>query len=301
MLTYATQNDFLDMKDAGRSGVIVIQDESRDKIDAYLRRATRYIDRYTRRQFFPWVETRNYPVPYSANDLSIRRYPSAHLKLDADLLEVLNINNGVIDLESDDYFTLEHNIYPKTIVAVKFPNYWGGLFGGTSPFKRYDEATAAITAIWGYADYGYPQDWWIDTTQSVADSGGIDDSQTTIDVANGSATDDFGATAFVAGRLIRIDNELMEVSSISSNTLTVIRGIRGSTAVAHAESSDITRWRVSDDIQEACLKIAKVWREADIAAGGRLGVSDYSAGVEVAIPADPLAIIKSYQRSLLFG
>ena len=54
---------------------------------------------------------------------------------------------------------------------------------------------------------------------------------TTIDVDDGDW--------FKAGDLIRIGAEVMEVESISSNTLTVKRGLIGSTQSAHADDSDL--------------------------------------------------------------
>jgi len=59
----------------------------------------------------------------------------------------------------------------------------------------------------------------------------IDGSETAIDV-------DEGAYFFV-GDLIRVDDEIMEVTSISSNTLTVIRGTHGSSAASHSDNTAI--------------------------------------------------------------
>lgn len=70
---------------------------------------------------------------------------------------------------------------------------------------------------------------------TVVDSSGaneaIDASETEIDVDDG----DF----FKRGDLIRIDDEIMEVTSISTNTLTVIRGTHGSTKASHDITDDI--------------------------------------------------------------
>ena len=59
----------------------------------------------------------------------------------------------------------------------------------------------------------------------------IDGSETAIDV-------DEGAYFFV-GDLIRVDDEIMEVTGISSNTLTVIRGTHGSSAASHSDNTAI--------------------------------------------------------------
>lgn len=59
----------------------------------------------------------------------------------------------------------------------------------------------------------------------------IDSSETEIDVDEGAY--------FYAGDLIRIEDEIMKVTSISSNTLTVIRGTHGSTATSHSDDTAI--------------------------------------------------------------
>jgi len=59
----------------------------------------------------------------------------------------------------------------------------------------------------------------------------IDGSETGIDV-------DEGAYFFV-GDLIRVEDEIMEVTGISSNTLTVIRGTHGSSAASHSDDTAI--------------------------------------------------------------
>ena len=65
--------------------------------------------------------------------------------------------------------------------------------------------------------------------QLVAEA--IDGSETEIDV-------DEGAYFFI-GDLIRVGNEIMEVTGISSNTLTVIRGTHGSSAASHSDDTAI--------------------------------------------------------------
>ena len=100
-------------------------------------------------------------------DLSIRRFPAAHLKLNQDLLEVININNGISDFDNNDYYLLEHNVYPKSIIAVKHPNYWGGTYGSYTAARKYDEAVVTVTGMWGYSDFDYPRTSWVNTDEVV--------------------------------------------------------------------------------------------------------------------------------------
>ncbi len=61
--------------------------------------------------------------------------------------------------------------------------------------------------------------------------GAIDASQTSIDVADGSS--------FVSGKHIKIDSEVMLVTGIASNTLTVTRAANFTTAATHADGADV--------------------------------------------------------------
>lgn len=59
----------------------------------------------------------------------------------------------------------------------------------------------------------------------------LDNSETGVDVDNGAF--------FQVGQVIKVDDELMLVTSISSNTLTVVRGYAGSTADTHADNTAV--------------------------------------------------------------
>jgi hypothetical protein len=60
------------------------------------------------------------------------------------------------------------------------------------------------------------------------DSGGIDGSVTTMTVTNG--------TYFAVGDIIRVESENMRVTAISTNDLTVVRGVGGTSAAVHADA-----------------------------------------------------------------
>ena len=59
----------------------------------------------------------------------------------------------------------------------------------------------------------------------------LDDSETAVDVDSGGA--------FAEGNIIKIDDEYMKVTGISSNTLTVVRGVNASTAAAHDDDTTV--------------------------------------------------------------
>ena len=65
--------------------------------------------------------------------------------------------------------------------------------------------------------------------QLVAEA--VDGSETAIDVDEGAY--------FFTGDIIRLENEVLEVTAVNSNTLTVIRGAYGSTAATHSDDTPL--------------------------------------------------------------
>lgn len=268
-----------------------------DWISDNLQRATRFIDRYCRRAFFPEIETRRFPIPHRYIDLARRRFTAADINFDKDLLQIDTLTNGNDTvLTSDDFFLLEHNIYPKFGISLIFPNFWKVGYGGSA--FNYDYPEVTINGWWGYHEQWSTNAWL--STYSATPTGGITAGQTAIEVVDASILDENGNKAFSPGGLLRIEDEMLSIRSVDydTNILTTARGVQGSEAVEHLEALPITKFNVHQDITQVCLTITKLWREYGEAAGGRLGVSDVSAGVEIGIPADPLNVLKSYVRKI---
>ena len=61
----------------------------------------------------------------------------------------------------------------------------------------------------------------------------LDDSETAVDVDDG--------TVFAAGDFIKVDDEIMQIVSISTHTLTVIRGAMSTTVATH-DNNDPLYW-----------------------------------------------------------
>lgn len=197
-----------------------------------------------------------------------------------------------------DVVFIEYNLDPKWGIQLIWPNTWSGGYIGATYRNR--QPQIYITALWGYHER-YQKTAWINTTEVIA-TGGIVADDTAIVVIEADAYD-FNQTRFTVGDLIRIENELMYVTAITidtptpKDTLTVLRGQNGTLAEGHDQAIPIYRYEVEQDIKEACLTIAKTWRDADNSVGGRQGVSEISTGVELALPKDTAAILKTYRRS----
>lgn len=183
----------------------------------FLESASRAIDQYTERHFYPWLGSK-YINGVSGSRLA--------------LPDVLSISSFVADSENDgtwdgetwvegtDYYleSLSHvDQFPK---AVAITTGWGN-YRFCPGDRRYK-----LTGLWGYGNGESATPWsGLGVTATVADS-----TSTAVMI---SAPD-----VVAAGMLIRCGTEFMEVMSESGATVTVTRGVNGSTAAAHS-SEDV--------------------------------------------------------------
>lgn len=298
-LTYVTLDKFKAVKEIEASdsaGERVISD--------YLIRATREIDRATRRHFFPRRQQRDYTLPAEFLLYRRREFPGADLWLDDDLLEIVTVEVGEPGdtetlTEGIHFETMMWNTFPKFALRLKWPNFWTGSMAVFTP-TRWRLPTIFVTAIWGFHElYEEEPGAWVDTNVDLGAT--LAANATTFDVG-AATTDDLGDTDIAVGELIKIDDEYLEIVSITgttTRTVTVRRARQGTTAASHATGTSIYKWDVHGDIKQACFMIAKAWREHDQSKGGRAGMSDMSVGVELDIPADAKRILIDHMRSVV--
>lgn len=114
-----------------------------------------------------------------------------------------------------------------------------------------------ITSWWGYRrNYEIA---WVASGDTVQDVGGISASVTTITVSDVSGEDAlFYAPRFDGGNLLRIENELVLVIATNTNlnTLSVRRGMNGTTAATHAQNTAIRIWYPEDAVQDTVSRQA---------------------------------------------
>lgn len=245
MITYATLAQF-------RAHLRIPDDETDDDTRRLnvLRQATAQIDRYTARRFAPVVQTRqyDYQTPYS-------------LRLDIDLLELDALTNGdgttinpaVVQL-------LPEGDGPKS--AIVLPPTASTLFlYGDSP-----HLAISVSGIWGTHD-----SWaeaWRDSLDTVQDAA-LDADAITLTVSDADGSNSAGLTPrFQVGQLIRIDAEYLHITAVDpdANTLSVIRGVRGTTAASHAQGTAINVYVPPHDVQALCLRWA-TWLYQQVEAG----------------------------------
>lgn len=83
-------------------------------------------------------------------------------------------------------------------------------------------------------------------------------------------------TEFSAGQTILVDSEQMYISSITTNTLTVLRGVNGTTAATHADNAAISIIEYPDPVREAVLLEAGLLLETR---GYRRQLGNFETGI----------------------
>lgn len=246
MITYATLTQLRE-----RLGIPDDDTDDDASLLAALRRATAQLDRFTARRFAPAVQTRrvDYQGPYS-------------LHFDIDLLEVLAITNGDgLAISPDDVTLLPEADGPKYALMLDV--------GAGTPFVYETRREAALTVkgIWGWHDAW--AEAWRDTGDTVA--GTLSDSTGTITVSDADGADALNlAPRFQVGQLLRLEDEYVHVTAVDAdtNTLTVVLGVRGTTAASHAAGTAIDCYVPPQDVTALCLRWAAwLYQKQDAAFG----------------------------------
>lgn len=144
-----------------------------------------------------------------------------------------------------------------------------------------------VTGVWGYHS-DYDNAW----EQTATLNGNVTSSTTTIDVQAGEGA------SFSEGHFVRINAEYMEVTSISTDELTVRRAQNGTTATAHSDGDDVDVFEVEPDIMRVVARQAGLL----IAREGAYEVATFDAVGVVQYPQDLLteleAVIQLYQYDM---
>lgn len=250
--------------------------------------ASRMLDGTTRRVFYPRSEARLYDHPDD----------DSRLKLDEDLLEVTTFttNNGDESVAAADYFLMcgpTYNRTPYDRITMKTngnrPNL---LYSGTA------QQANSITGIWGY------HETWDTAWQSSGDtlSLGVSATGTTFSVSDADGNDIYGLpNRFKVQQLGKVDDEyfyILTVTGDSTNTLTVIRGVNGTTAATHDSGATIYVYRPMVEIEHATKRLA-AWLYGQRDAPFQEKIALPGMGeiiIPQSAPVDVLAVASHYKR-----
>lgn len=219
---YATRDDLKARVGIGDTG----QDTT---IDALLYSVSREVEQWTGRRFYATTATRVFK-PDDEDEITVD-----------DLLSVTTLktdHNGDRTYEIT-WSTTDYDLEPANAAQMSPPQpYWRI---EAAPLGRYcfpEDMPRGVQVVgkWGYYDVLQT------STATLAED--LDASETGVDVSDGAA--------FKVGQVVEIDSERMEISAISTNSLTVERGVNGTTAATHSNGAAI-RVAVFPVVSEATL------------------------------------------------
>jgi len=230
---------------------VPMADDDDDRLLMYLSWASRRIEGYCRRTFFPVIASRYFNYQKSRD-----------LVVDKDLLAVSALSAGGTAVSSSDYWLYPLNTYPKWMIQIDKSKSAIFSYSGTS------QRAVTVTGTWGYHN-----DWdnaWVDTGDTVQDNP-LTSSNTLLAVDDiDGYTVEMYAPRICAGDLLKIEDEYVAVTETNDdkNTAVVRRGVNGSTAASHIQTTAIYVYRPPEVITNDCLALVKFIYETRSAVGG---------------------------------
>lgn len=232
-----------------------------DIIRQYIRDASRFFANTTRRSYVPYDfthEVKNIPENFS--------YDGRFLWLPDDCFAISVLTSTDGTTISSSLYRFSHQ-YLQTHYQIEInPNARLTTVSNDNFRQRYE-----ITGTWGYHQ-DYDEAWEASTTLD----GAIDDSVTTIRVASVANLERL--------QYLKIDSEYMQITGAIPTSapldLTVKRGVNGSSATAHDNSSVVSYWWVESDVNLAVTRLAVGLYRTRTNAGSQLRFIDGTVLVE---------------------
>lgn len=217
--------------------------------DAYmlslLRSETARFERETGRVFVPVIDTRYFDAIGDHHIYNGKK----RLMLRDDLLEATTVIDGSsTTLVADTDYRL-HERGKTPAYALQGLSTYAGWHQYTS--DPYD--AISVTGVWGYhEDY---TNAWRDSGQDASST--ISAAATSFAVSDADIVDPYTQVAmFSPGQLLKVEDEYMVLLDVDTNTLTVQRGVNGSTAVEHTSALDVYIWQVLPEVQRVVYRAA---------------------------------------------
>ena len=212
-------------------------------------------DNRLKTSFVAEIDTRYYDAELVENNGPINSNGILDITPGSPLLSLssLSINNSndadtFTEISSDNILLLPRGNVVKRQIKLLNSEQWP--FGSSNR-----EDAIKVIGEWAYHDN--PDMRWLDSSDTLQTD--VNATVTSISVADADGTDYWLDTPrFSPGQLIKIDSEYMSVRTVDTgtNTLTVIRAQRGSTAVAHTATATIYIWNGIQAAQDFVTRAA---------------------------------------------
>lgn len=241
------------------------------RLGRYIAQASRSIETFTGRTFYPVTATKYFDAPRDGCKLFLAY---------EDLLALTTLTDATGTITSGYYWLYPLNMTPKHSIVLDT-----GSLGRGFEYDEDPQRAVSIAGQWGYcADYvatGY--------TLGVA----VSSTTATTIVLSGSGCE--------IGWTLLIDSETMFVSGVSGNVATVERGANGTTAATHLIAATVYRYTAPADIELATIALASFANNTRTAAGIRSETIgeykiEYGNTAGEAMPPAITAVLKRYQR-----
>lgn len=240
-----------------------------DHIDALIIAISKFIESETDRIFIPWTGTKTFDYQ-----------GTSQLILGDDLISVTSITDDDAAIASSDYF-----LYPRNAPSRNKPYLWVELLFTSELFQFDDTKQAAISinGKWGYNERTR-------ASGSLLNGAISDTTSTSVIVDSG---DDFDI-----GQTILVDSEQMFIRNrdTGSETLTVERGMNGTTAATHSDNAVVYIIEPEPQIKYAAnVLVARNIQRSDTAWSNMTG-DEARFQFSQTIPGEVKSILEHYRR-----
>ena len=265
-------NAYADLSTLKSASVLDITSTTYDsRLVAVLEDVSRWIDLYCGRHFYVLVTTRTFDGNGAAELVLPDLISVTSLKTDDNKDRTFE-NTWA----SSDYRLFPQNAEPTTPWGHPFTRVTVDTEAGTKTAFPTGMGTVEVQGKWGYREET--------PLSSPMGAGGIDDSATTVTVQDGSQ--------YQVAQTILIDQEQMYITSISTNDLTVVRAVNGTTAAIHVGLSAVRVFEYPAGVKEACLiQAARLWKRKDNAFA-----TDAGAAALAGLDPDVRQMLSPYRR-----
>lgn len=203
-----------------------------ETLKGFARDASRGIDKYTRRTFYPRIETRRYDTPSSDT-----------LRLDRDFLSVSGLSdmNGASEIPSSNYWLSrgeDWNFRPYDRIVLDDST--GEAFNYSGTPRR----AVHVEGVTGF----HESDGWVYSGTSVI--GDLTQGNRFAFVGGSLGQDLEGhSPRFALGVTIKVENEFMMIEQGSGlSNIGIQRGLNGTDSASHASGTAIYVWKPEKDI-----------------------------------------------------
>ena len=216
---------------------------------------SRAVDNEVRRRFYSEIATRYFDTTGKADLWFPTPTPDV---LTVTTLKVDEDGDGVYELtltENTDFWLWPYNETPKMRAIIN---------PASGAISRFPNGRRRVELV---GECGYSSE--TELTGATVDDNPLTDSATVINVAVG------GGLLVDVGETLVLESEQVHVSSIATDALTVVRGVNGTTAASHVQTTVVSRRRYEGPIERAVtMQTIRFLRDQQTGASGEVGSNE---------------------------